>query len=45
LRDVYKSLAGRTNDLLVGEVIRANEVQVRFSAEHALDVTLVRSVT
>jgi starvation-inducible DNA-binding protein len=34
-----------TNDLLVGGVIRANELQVWFLAEHVVDVPLVRSVT
>jgi starvation-inducible DNA-binding protein len=34
-----------TNELLVGEVIRADKVQVWFWAEHAVDVPLVRSVT
>ena len=34
-----------TNDLLVGGVIRANELQVWFLAEHVVDVPLVGSVT
>src|SRR5438552_16827384 len=32
-----------TNDLLVSEVIRTNELQVWFLAEHAVDVPLVRA--
>jgi len=31
-----------TNDLIVGSVIRTNESQVWFLAEHAVDVPLVR---
>ena len=34
-----------TNDLLVSGVIRANELQVWFLAEHVVDVPLVRSIT
>jgi starvation-inducible DNA-binding protein len=34
-----------TNDLLVSGVIRANELQVWFLAEHVVDAPLVRSVT
>src|SRR5271169_1694041 len=32
-----------TNDLLVSEVIRTNELQVWFVAEHAVDVPVVRA--
>ena len=32
-----------TNDLLVSDVIRSNELQVWFLAEHAVDVPLVRA--
>jgi len=32
-----------TNDLLVSEVIRTNELQVWFLAEHLVDVPLVRA--
>lgn len=32
-----------TNDLLVSDVIRTNELQVWFLAEHLVDVPLVRS--
>lgn len=32
-----------TNDLLVSEVIRTNELQVWFLAEHAVDVPVVRA--
>jgi hypothetical protein len=32
-----------TNDLLVGEVIRTNELQVWFLAEHLMDVPLVHA--
>jgi starvation-inducible DNA-binding protein len=32
-----------TNDLLVSQVIRTNELQVRFIAEHLVDVPLVRA--
>jgi starvation-inducible DNA-binding protein len=32
-----------TNDLLVSEVIRANELQVWFVAEHVVDAPLVRA--
>ena len=32
-----------TNDLLVSEVIRTNELQVWFLSEHAVDVPLVRA--
>jgi starvation-inducible DNA-binding protein len=32
-----------TNDLLVSEVIRRNEVQVWFLAEHLVDVPIVRA--
>ncbi|HEU4892332.1 MAG TPA: DNA starvation/stationary phase protection protein [Vicinamibacterales bacterium] len=32
-----------TNDLIVGSVIRANELQVWFVAEHAVDVPLVHA--
>ncbi len=31
-----------TNDLLVGDVVRTNELQVWFLSEHLVDVTLVR---
>ena len=31
-----------TNDLLVSDVIRTNELQVWFLAEHAVDVPIVR---
>jgi starvation-inducible DNA-binding protein len=34
-----------TNDLLVGGVIRTNELQVWFVAEHLVDVPLVRTIT
>jgi starvation-inducible DNA-binding protein len=34
-----------TNDLLVSGVIRTNELQVWFLAEHVVDVSLARSVT
>jgi starvation-inducible DNA-binding protein len=33
-----------TNDLLVSDVIRTNELQVWFVAEHVVDVPLVRAV-
>lgn len=33
-----------TNDLLVSDVIRGNELQVWFIAEHVVDVPLVRAV-
>lgn len=32
-----------TNDLLVSDVIRTNELQVWFLAEHLVDVPLVRA--
>jgi len=32
-----------TNDLLVSDVIRTNELQVWFLAEHAVDVPVVRA--
>lgn len=32
-----------TNDLLVGDVIRTNELQVWFVAEHAVDTAVVRA--
>jgi starvation-inducible DNA-binding protein len=32
-----------TNDLLVSNVIRTNEMQVWFVAEHVVDVPLVRA--
>jgi starvation-inducible DNA-binding protein len=32
-----------TNDLLVSQVIRSNELQVWFLAEHLVDVPLVRA--
>ena len=32
-----------TNDVLVSEVIRTNELQVWFLSEHAVDVPLVRA--
>jgi starvation-inducible DNA-binding protein len=32
-----------TNDLLVSQVIRTNELQVWFVAEHAVDVPVVRA--
>jgi starvation-inducible DNA-binding protein len=34
----------RTNDLIVSDVIRANELQVWFVAEHVVDVPLVQAV-
>jgi starvation-inducible DNA-binding protein len=33
-----------TNDLIVSDVIRANELQVWFVAEHVVDVPLVQAV-
>ena len=33
-----------TNDLLVSDVIRGNELQVWFIAEHVVDVPLARAV-
>jgi len=33
-----------TNDLLVSDVIRSNELQVWFVAEHVVDVPLTRAV-
>jgi starvation-inducible DNA-binding protein len=33
-----------TNDLLVSDVIRSNELQVWFVAEHVVDVPLVRTI-
>jgi starvation-inducible DNA-binding protein len=33
-----------TNDLLVSDVIRSNELQVWFVAEHVVDVSLVRTL-
>ena len=33
-----------TNDLLVSDVIRSNELQVWFVAEHVVDMPLVRAV-
>ena len=33
-----------TNDLIVSEVVRRNEQQVWFLAEHLVDLPLVRSV-
>jgi starvation-inducible DNA-binding protein len=32
-----------TNDMIVGDVIRANEKQVWFVSEHAVDVPLVHA--
>ena len=32
-----------TNDLIVSNVIRTNEIQVWFVAEHVVDVPLVRA--
>ena len=34
-----------TNDLLVSDVIRTNELQVWFLSEHLVDVPLVRADT
>jgi len=33
-----------TNDLIVSDVIRRNELQVWFIAEHVVDVPLVQAV-
>jgi starvation-inducible DNA-binding protein len=33
-----------TNDLIVSDVIRANELQVWFVAEHVVDVPLAQAV-
>jgi starvation-inducible DNA-binding protein len=33
-----------TNDLLVSDVIRTNELQVWFVAEHAVEMPLVQAV-
>jgi len=33
-----------TNDLIVSEVLRRNELQVWFVAEHVVDVPLTRAV-
>jgi starvation-inducible DNA-binding protein len=33
-----------TNDLIVSDVIRHNELQVWFVAEHVVDMPLVRAV-
>jgi len=33
-----------TNDLLVSDVIRSNELQVWFIAEHVIDVPLTRAM-
>jgi len=33
-----------TNDLIVSEVLRRNELQVWFVAEHVVDVPLTRGV-
>jgi starvation-inducible DNA-binding protein len=33
-----------TNDLIVSDVIRGNELQVWFVAEHLVDTPLVRAV-
>jgi starvation-inducible DNA-binding protein len=33
-----------TNDLLISDVIRSNELQVWFIAEHVVDVPLARTV-
>ena len=35
---------GGTNDLLVSDVIRSNELQVWFVAEHVVDMPLVKAV-
>ena len=32
-----------TNDLLVGDVIRTNELQVWFVAEHVVDTPVIRA--
>jgi hypothetical protein len=34
-----------TNDLLVSDVIRSNELQVWFIAEHVVDVPLARAIS
>jgi starvation-inducible DNA-binding protein len=34
---------GGTNDLLVSDVIRTNQLQVWFVAEHVVDTTVVRA--
>ena len=42
-RQVAKAGDDGTNDLLVSEVIRTNELQVWFLAEHLVDVPIVRA--
>ena len=42
-RDAAESADDGTNDLLVSEVIRTNELQVWFLAEHLVDVPAVRA--
>jgi starvation-inducible DNA-binding protein len=38
LRDLYKKYHDGTNDLLVSQVIRTNELQVWFLAQHLMAV-------
>jgi len=42
-RQASESADDGTNDLLVSDVIRTNELQVWFLAEHLVDVPLVRA--
>jgi starvation-inducible DNA-binding protein len=42
-RDAQESGDDGTNDLLVSNVIRGNELQVWFLSEHVVDVPLVRA--
>ena len=41
--DLARALDDGTNDLLVSNVIRTNEMQVWFVAEHVVDVPLVHA--
>ena len=43
VRQVAEAGDDGTNDLLVSEVIRTNELQVWFLAEHLVDVPIVRA--
>jgi starvation-inducible DNA-binding protein len=42
IRKTAKNEDDGTNDLLMGDVLRPNELQVWFIAEHLVDVPLVR---
>jgi starvation-inducible DNA-binding protein len=43
-RRQYESADKRTNDLMVSDIIRANELQVWFVAKHVVNVPLAQAV-